>query len=109
MPHIYNKIDRLDKDELDYLVTEIHDVFDSTRPYTTDYEIMGPLMDLEGIATRRDMEGTWIAVYSDQLGEDLKGSWNGHRGSTQLEAAARCYIARKKGVNVFIPDEFYDQ
>lgn len=80
----------------------------------------GPIIEREGIATRRS-KGVWYAMLSDDLGDGERAQWTEYtwrnapspnrnrqarfRGETQLVAAMRCFVASKLGNEVDVPDE----
>ena len=89
--------------------------------FSTDWTQGGPIIDREGIATRKHSGGTWYAMTSLDLGDGERAqwcefSWRGvpskgkarkarFSGPTRLVAAMRCYVAFKLGDTVQIPKE----
>lgn len=95
---------------------------DGVLNYSAKWALGGPIIDRDGIATRRLGNGTWHAIMSRDLGEDEAARWSlytfkGVRrtastsrmcrfdGPTQLIAAMRCYVALRLGENVDVPKE----
>jgi hypothetical protein len=89
--------------------------------YSTDWSQGGPIIEREGIATRRS-KGKWYAMLSDDLGDGERAQWTQftfrnipkgastsrkcrYEGPTQLIAAMRCYVASKLGDEVEVPNE----
>ncbi len=68
--------------------------------YSTDWAEGGPIIEREGISTRRFTVGTadWIAYANVDGAEWL-------HGPTPLIAGMRCYVASKLGDEVEVPDE----
>lgn len=90
--------------------------------YSTDWSQGGPILDREGIATRRHSNGTWYAMLSSDLGDGERAQWCQYtfknapiasgtsrqvrfEGPTPLIAAMRCHIASKLGYEVDVPEE----
>ena len=98
--------------------------------FSTEAEQALPIIEREGIAFRRHSSGTWYAMMSSDLGDSESASWvemtahGGERygdysyqvhkrrqrfeGPTPLVAAMRCYVARKHGAEVDVPDELLE-
>jgi hypothetical protein len=98
--------------------------FPATR-YSTDPDQAFPIIEREGIATRKHSGGKWYAMKSADLGDGTIARWDemtvrgGERygpqsyavrkrrqrfvGSTLLVAAMRCYVASKLGEEVEVP------
>lgn len=89
-------------------------------PYSSDASWGSEIVEREGIATRRDSKGTWYAMTQRDLGDGERAFWTEFtwrdvsgpgkrrqrfRGSTQLEAAMRCYAASKLGAEVEVPTQ----
>jgi hypothetical protein len=89
--------------------------------YSTCYELGGPIIDREGIATRQS-KGVWYAMMSADLGDGERAQWaeftfrgvaatasTSRRarfvGSTQLIAAMLCWANWKLGEEIDIPEE----
>ncbi len=79
--------------------------YDQDGDFTTDWAQGGPIIEREHIRLRFETEcywhfttptDTWIANY-EGVGEWL--------GPTPLIAACRCYVARKLGDTVEVPEE----
>lgn len=92
--------------------------WDATRNYSQG----SPILDDEGVATRRLKSGQWVAMMSDDLGDDEAARWMLYtmkdvprsastsrlcrfEGKTRLIAGLRCVIAYHMGETVSIPDE----
>lgn len=89
--------------------------------FSTDWSQGGPIIEREGIASRKSNE-KWYAMLSVDLGDSERAQWSQYtfkgvpssastsrrcrfEGSTPLIAAMRCYAARKLGEEVEIPGE----
>ena len=77
-----------------------------TRSYTTDWSLMGPIIEREMIQLSTIYiigisNDKWGAFLDD--GQDFVQSMLG--GPTLLIAAARCYVASKLGDEVEVPEE----
>ena len=89
---------------------------------TRNYSQGSPILDDEGVATRRLKSGQWVAMMSDDLGDDEAARWMLYtmkdvprsastsrlcrfEGKTRLIAGLRCVIAYHMGETVSIPDE----
>lgn len=82
---------------LDYWHPEIGP---SQPEYSTDWAQGGPIIDKTGICLSSDHEDAgegWIAYVPNRGGE----CW----GDTALVAAMRCYVARRLGDKVEVPEE----
>lgn len=86
--------------------------------YSTDWSQGGPIIEREGIATRRHSRGTWYAMLSKHLGDGERAQWCKYHwvtstkrqvvrfdGPTPLIAAMRSYIASKLGDEIDVPEE----
>jgi hypothetical protein len=93
--------------------------------YSTDRAQAGPIIEREGIATRKHSSGTWYAMAQADVGDMQSPSWveftarGGERygveswavrsrrqrfsGPTLLIAGLRCYVASKLGATIEIP------
>lgn len=71
--------------------------------FSTDWNLAGPIIEREGIATGRTRNGkgyaAWIGYASDY------GMVKFYTAHNLLTAAMRCYVASKLGDEVEIPDE----
>ena len=94
-------------------------------PYSTSWELSGPIIAEAGIASRRHSSGTWYAMASADLGDGERAFWTkmtargGEQygpysyqvrkrqqrfsGDTMLVAALRCLVASKLGAVVSLP------
>jgi hypothetical protein len=76
--------------------------------YSTDWSLCGPIVEREGIATRRNTHGLWYALPSSLLGDRASAHWNKEKcctGPTPVIAAMRRYVASKLGNEVEAPEE----
>lgn len=86
--------------------------------YDTDWSQGGQIIDLEGILLRpirkpgHEMHGQCLAMYDENNTDTIvrwvkRTDWPRHylSGPTPLIAAMRCYVARKLGDEVNIPEE----
>ena len=91
------------------------------KGYFTDWTQGGPIIEREGIATRKSKD-KWYAMLSSDLGDGERAQWcqytfrnvpstaSGSRrcrfdGPTPRIAAMRCYVASKLGDEVDVPEE----
>jgi hypothetical protein len=96
-------------DALDWAVAkaEGHDVDDPTwwpdfgdeSCYSSDWADGGPVIEREEISLDRVASALWIATRVE--GSAVCEAW----GTTQLEAAMRCYVMSQLGDEVEIPEE----
>lgn len=66
----------------------------------------GPILEREGITTRRVHDGTWRADFSEAV---LKPDGSAYayfqkKGPNPLIAAMRCYVASKLGEEIDVPE-----
>jgi len=93
--------------------------FSDEEPFhpTTDWSLMGPIIEREYIALRCS-KGQWYAMSSEDLGDSERAQWSKYtyRGQqagrrqcrwndyTPQVAAAKCYVVSKLGDTVEVPE-----
>jgi hypothetical protein len=72
--------------------------------YSTDWSQGGPIIEREGIATKKWL-GAWQAEVEFLPDDDTHYRYGKSYGPTPLIAAMRCYVASKLGDEVEVPEE----
>ena len=67
--------------------------------YSSDWSLMGPLIDEHRITIRYWDNMPFVSAYMPEIGSE----WS--QGKNALEAAARCFVASKLGEEVDVPEE----